>query len=155
MSTQVTGEDTLPSDNDGRCQGTNKQGKPCGARAMEGGYCYLHAHPKMAAQLGRAGGRQNRHAVDGVSIPLPALDSAPGVKAAIAHVIADVHAKRLHPRIATSVAPLFNTLLRALDTEEQEERLRRLEEKFKKLENEAGERFSARTVASAGSGSSG
>ena len=151
MSTQVTGEDTLPSDNDGRCQGTNKQRKPCGARAMEGGYCYLHAHPEMAAQLGRAGGRQNRHAVDGVFTPLPALDSVPGVTAAIAQTIVDVHAKRLSPRIATGVAPLFNILLRSLDTEEQEKRLKSLEEKIKKLQNEAGERFSAPTGASAGS----
>ena len=112
----------------------------------------MHANPEMAAELGRAGGRQNRHAVDGVSIPLPALDSASGVKEAIAHVIADVHAKRLHPRIATGVAPLFNTLLRALDTEEPEERLGRLEEKIKKLENEAGDRSSGRVAASAGPG---
>src|SRR5258708_1053494 len=66
-----------------------------------------------------------------------------------------VHAKRLPPRIATGVAPLFNTLLRSLDTEEQEKRLRSLEEKIKKLENEGGERFSGRKAASAGSGSTG
>ena len=145
-----TPKGTQASDNDGRCHGTNKQGQPCGARAMECGYCYLHAHPEMAAQLGRAGGKQNRHAVDGLSTPLPALDSVASVKAAIAHVIADVHAKRLPPRIATGVAPLFNILLRALDTEEQEERLRKLEEKINKLENEAGARSSGRVAASAG-----
>src|SRR5438046_1374711 len=94
------------------CRGTNKQGLPCRARAMESGYCYLHAHPEKAAELGRAGGRQNRHAVDGLSAPLPALDSVAGLTAAIAQMIVDVHAKRLHPRIATGVAPLFNTLLR-------------------------------------------
>ena len=121
---------------DGRCHGTNKQGEPCGARAMECGYCYLHAHPEMAAELGRVGGKQNRHAVDGLSTPLPALDSVASVKAAIAHVIADVHAKRLPPRIATGLSPLLNILLGALRTDEaeerQEQRLRRLEEKINK-----------------------
>src|SRR5438477_3278379 len=128
MSTPVVSAETQLPDSDGRCHGTNKQGQPCGARATVSGYCYMHTHPEKAAELGRAGGRQNRHAVDGLSTPLPALDSVPGVTAAIAQTIVDVHAKRLSPRIATGVAPLFNILLRSLDTEEQEKRLKSLEE---------------------------
>jgi len=107
----------------------------------------------MAAQLGRAGGRQNRHVVEGVTTPLSALDTSSGVMAAIAQVIIDVHAKRLPPRIATSVAPLLNTLLRALDTEEQDKRLRRLEEKLNILELATGERLPAGIVPPPGSGS--
>ena len=148
-----TPKGTQESDNDGRCHGMNKQGQPCGARATESGYCYLHAHPEMAAQLGRAGGRQNRHVVEGVTTPLSALDTSSGVMAAIAQVIIDVHAKRLPPRIATSVAPLLNTLLRALDTEEQDKRLRRLEEKLNILELATGERLQAGIVPPPGSGS--
>ena len=155
MSTPVVSAETQLPDSDGRCHGTNKQGQPCGARATVSGYCYMHTHPEKAAELGRAGGRQNRHAVDGLSTPLPALDSVPGVTAAIAQTIVDVHAKRLSPRIATGVAPLFNILLRSLDTEEQEKRLKSLGEKIKKLQNEAGDRFSAPTGASAGSSGAG
>jgi hypothetical protein len=136
MSTPVVSAETQLPDSDSRCHGTNKQGQPCGGRAMECGYCYLHAHPEMAAELGRAGGKQNRHAVDGLSTPLPALDSVANVKVAIAQVIADVHAKRLPPRIGTGLSPLFNILLGALRTDEAEERqdqrLRELEEKIKK-----------------------
>jgi len=152
MSTQ---ENSQSPDNGSRCKGTNKQGLPCGASAMEGGYCYLHTHPNMAAELGRAGGKQNRHAVDGLSTPLPALDSAASVIAAIAQTIVDVHSKRLPPRIATGIAPLFNILVRALDTEEQAKKMRSLEEKIKKLEDEAGQRFSGSTAALSGSGSTG
>ena len=148
-----TPKGTQESDNDGRCHAMNKQGQPCGARATESGYCYLHAYPEMAAQLGRAGGRQNRHVVEGVATLLSALDTSPGVMAAIAQVIVDVHAKRLPPRIATSVAPLLNTLLRALDTEEQDKRLRRLEEKLNILELATGERLPAGIVPPPGSGS--
>ena len=125
-------------------------------RRREGRIDRNRHHPgKNAALIGqhpfKTAFRQNRHAVDGLSTPLPALDSVPGVTAAIAQTIVDVHAKRLSPRIATGVAPLFNILLRSLDTEEQEKRLKSLEEKIKKLQNEAGERFSAPTGASAGS----
>src|SRR5438045_9779629 len=109
---------TQESDNDGRCHGMNKQGQPCGARAMECGYCYLHAHPEMAAELGRAGGKQNRHAVDGLSTPLPALDSVANVKVAIGQVIADVHAKRIPPRVGTGLPPLFNILFGAMGMDE-------------------------------------
>jgi hypothetical protein len=108
----------------------------------------------MAAQIGRPGGQQNRHAVDGVFTPLPALDSVSGVMAAIAQVSIELHAKRLPPRIAAGLATLFNIQLGALRDEaeeRQEEKLRRLEEKINKLaKKEAGEGVTASAAFSVG-----
>jgi hypothetical protein len=112
----------------------------------------------MAAELGRAGGRRNRHVVETACSPLPALDSVSGVKSALAQTIVDVHEKRLPPRTAAGLAPLFNTLLRTLDTEEQlqelKNKLKKLEERMDKQDKEVGEQFSAHAAA-AGSSSTG
>ncbi len=115
------------------CKATNKRGQPCGARATESGYCYLHAHPEMAAQLGRAGGRGNRHVSERNPIPLPSLDSITGVANANAQMIGDLYAGRLPAKIATALAPLLTLQLRALGAEEQEEKFWKLEEEIKKL----------------------
>jgi len=46
---------------DSRCKAKAKSGKPCGAAATAGGLCF-HANPDKASELGRIGGRKNRHA---------------------------------------------------------------------------------------------
>jgi len=129
-------------DKDNSCKATNKRGRPCGARATESGYCYLHAHPEMAARLGREGGRGNRHVSERNTTPLPPLDSITGVANANAQMIGDLYAGRLEPKIATALAPLLTLQLRALGAEEQEEKFVKLEQQIKKL-NEKIKRRSA------------
>jgi hypothetical protein len=45
------------------CKAKTKAGTPCRARAIEKGLCFFHAHPEKAAELGRDGGRKNRHRI--------------------------------------------------------------------------------------------
>ena len=116
------------SDDIRRCKATNKQGQPCRAAAGESDYCYFHANPGVAAQVGRMGGRQNRHVVEGHATPLPPLDSISGVQGAIAQMIVDVHARRLPPRMAAGLAPLFSVLFRTFGPGDLEARLKKLEE---------------------------
>ncbi len=127
-----------------RCGGKTKQGNPCAAAATDSGYCYFHTNPEMAARLGQAGGRKNRHVVSDAPRPLPQIDSISAVKVAVAQMIDDVYAKRLHPRTAAGLAPLFNTMLRLLSAEETERRVKELEKQVEELTGSA--------VASQGSG---
>ena len=110
-------------------QGNNKNGEPCGAAATPNGYCHFHSDPEAASRAGRQGGRQNRHFVDSTARPLPPLDSGTGVRSAIASIIEDVYAGRGNAKRAILLAPLFNTLLRALGSAELEERVKKLESK--------------------------
>jgi uncharacterized protein DUF5763 len=57
-----------------RCKAKTKSGKPCRAAATAGGLCYFHANPDKASELGRIGGRSNRHSASEAADPLPALD---------------------------------------------------------------------------------
>lgn len=109
------------------CKSKNKRGEPCGAPATETGYCHLHSDPERASQLGREGGRKNRHVFETDARPLPALDTMAGVRNALAVMIEDVHAKRVNPKTAAGLAPLFNSLMRALEPEETEQRLKKME----------------------------
>ena len=43
-----------------QCHAKTKKGAFCKAPAMAGGLCFFHANPKLARELGRAGGRRNR-----------------------------------------------------------------------------------------------
>jgi hypothetical protein len=70
---------------------------------------------------------------EGATQSLPALDTVTGVKDAIAQMIVDVHANRLHPRTAAGIAPLLNALLRALGAADLEQRIKQLEKSIEEL----------------------
>jgi hypothetical protein len=115
---------------DVHCRARTKAGKPCRAAATAGGLCFFHANPNKASELGRIGGRSNRHAAAESSDPLPISDNAIAVRNAVARLIADVCARRLHPRIAAGLAPLMNLQLRAIETTNIEQRLTKLEKRL-------------------------
>jgi hypothetical protein len=118
---------------DSRCRGTTKAGKPCQAAATEGGLCFFHANPRKAAELGRLGGKKNRRTAYRDLEPLPPLESANAVREAVARLIADVYAGRLHPRTAAGLAPLMNLQLRAIEQTSLQDRLAKLEHLVGKL----------------------
>ncbi|MGD0506349.1 MAG: hypothetical protein ABSA27_01025 [Terriglobales bacterium] len=120
-----------------RCKALAKTGKPCRAAATAGGLCFFHANPNKASELGRIGGRSNRHAGGESADLLPTLDNAMAVRDTVARLIADVYAGRIHPRIATGLAPLLNLQLRAIETSDLERRIAKVE----KLSAEAEDRL--------------
>src|SRR5216684_3776365 len=121
------------SDDNNCCSGKTKHGKPCRAAAMERGLCYLHTNPGRAAELGRIGGRKNRHVVNEVLRPLPAMDSNAGVRAAAEQMLADMYSGRLQPKKAAGLAALMNTLLRALGTTDIEQKFKQIEARLDEL----------------------
>ena len=123
------------SDQNNCCRGNTKQGRPCRAAATESGYCFFHTSPGLAAELGRAGGRKNRHVIDETLPPLPAMDTVTGVRGALGLMIADVYGNRLDPKKAAGLAPLLNTLLRALGTEDIEHKFKQMEARLNELSN--------------------
>jgi len=115
-------------DLDSRCKARAKSGKPCRAAATPGGLCFFHSNPQKASELGRIGGRTNRHAAAGENVdPLPTLDNAMAVRDTVARLIADVYAGKLQPRIAAALGPLLNLQMRAIETTDLERRLAKLE----------------------------
>jgi hypothetical protein len=116
-----------------RCKGRTKAGKPCRAAATEGGLCFFHANPNKASELGRIGGRSNRHAAAGGGDPLPTLDNAVAIRDTVARLIADVIASKVHPRVASGLAPLMNLQLRAIETANLELRVEKLEKLLAQL----------------------
>jgi hypothetical protein len=58
------------------------------------------------------------------------LDNPLAVRDAIARLIADVYAGKVHPRIGAGLAPLLNLRLRAIESTELERRLAKLEKKL-------------------------
>jgi hypothetical protein len=80
-----------------RCKAKTKSGKPCRAAATAGGLCFFHANPDKASELGRIGGRSNRHAAAENTDPLPTLDNAIAVRDTVARLIEDLYAGKIHP----------------------------------------------------------
>jgi hypothetical protein len=118
-----------------RCKARAKSGKPCRAAATAGGLCFFHANPSKASELGRIGGRSKRPSGLQTGDPLPKLETAIAVRDAVAQLIADVYAGRLHPRIASGLAPLLNLQLRAIETTDIERRVAKVEKLLAKTEN--------------------
>src|SRR5690242_8419743 len=69
------------------CKAIAKNGKPCRAAATASGLCFFHANPDKASELGRLGGSNKRSAVSENLEPLPALNSAHGIRDAVAQAI--------------------------------------------------------------------
>jgi len=112
---------------DSRCKAQTKSGKRCQAAATAGGLCFFHANPNKASELGRIGGRSKRLSATESADPLPKLDNAIAVRDAVAQLIADAYAGKLHPRVAACLAPLMNLQLRAIETTDLEWRVAKLE----------------------------
>jgi hypothetical protein len=97
---------------DSRCKGVTKRGEPCRAAATAGGLCFFHANPSKASELGRIGGRKNRHVVADMIDPLPVVVNEFSVRDIVARLVADVSAGKVHPKMAASLAQLLNLQLR-------------------------------------------
>lgn len=98
-----------------RCKAVAKSGKPCRAAATAGGLCFFHANPNKASELGRIGGKSNRHATTGGADPLPKLENAVAVCDALGQLIADVQAGKISPKVAAALAQLLSLQLRAFE----------------------------------------
>lgn len=110
-----------------KCRGRTKKGKPCRAAATAGGLCYFHA-PNKASELGRIGGSSKRTFTLGLASPLLKLDKVLAVQDAVEQLISDVYAGKLHPRVASGLAPLLNLQLRLLEATDLERRIATIEE---------------------------
>ena len=126
-----------------RCKAQTKAGKPCRAAATGGGLCFFHANPNKASELGRIGGRKNRHTAPNGD-PLPTLDSAIAVQDAVNRLICDVYSSKLDPKNASVLASLFTLQLRAIGTADLERRVAELERRLTEVmsrqsENGGGE----------------
>lgn len=114
----------------GQQEQTSLQGQGEGqAAATAGGLCFFHANPDKAAELGRIGGRKNRHGAGDNADPLPTLDTVQAVRDMVSRLVADVYAGKLNPRIAAGLAPLLNLQMRAIETSDMERRIADLEKR--------------------------
>jgi hypothetical protein len=109
------------------CTAKTKSGAPCQARATATGKCALHSDPNRAAELARKGRNKRYGAAEVPDTPLQIPQSAAEVKDALAKVLAEVYCGKLDPKVATSMAYIGNTLLRAIETSDLEQRLAALE----------------------------
>jgi Stress-induced bacterial acidophilic repeat motif len=80
-----------------------------------GTYCALHSDPKKAAELGRKGGRANRHTCEAPSQEVVPPESVGDVKRMLAQTMANVLAGKIDPKLGTTVAYMGIALLRAYE----------------------------------------
>jgi general stress protein YciG len=128
-----------------RCKATTKQGEQCRAAATGGGLCFFHANPNKASELGRKGGMSNRHVANLAVDPLPAMATIGDYKEVIARLIADVHAGKVDPKVASALAPLLNLQLRAISDSDLAQRCERLEKLLTDGKGQSGVNFGTST----------
>ena len=110
-----------------QCKARTKAGVPCRAPAVEGGFCFCHAHPEKMAELGRQGGMKNRRwkldEGDHTNRPLKTMGE---VGELLEETINRVRQGPFDLRAANAIGFLAGVLLKALD-QRIEERLAHLE----------------------------
>jgi hypothetical protein len=111
-----------------RCKARTKAGNKCDAPVVERGLCFFHAHPEKLAELGRQGGKKNRHGQLGASdISHRPLRSVSDVRALLEETINQVRQGKLDLRSANALGFLAGILLKALEKGRIEDRLAHLE----------------------------
>ena len=111
------------------CKSKARDGRACRAAATDGGLCFFHANPKKASELGRIGGRKNRHHATSNDLPpLPAIQNVVALRNAVAQLVDAIYSGRLNPKIGVGLAPLLNLQLRAIESSDLEERIAKLEQ---------------------------
>jgi hypothetical protein len=119
-----------------KCSARTKQGNDCRAAAVAGtAFCALHGDPERAAELGRMGGRRNRHYVDTEPVTITPPSTPEDVKNLLAQAMADVLAKKLDPRVASTITYMSGSLLKAFESTDLEQRMARIEEKQRAKED--------------------
>jgi hypothetical protein len=89
----------------GKCRAATKAGRQCAAPVIRGAvYCALHSDPKKAAELGRKGGKANRHTFETPSQEVEPPESVGDVKRMLAQTMANVLAGKIDPKLGTTVA---------------------------------------------------
>ena len=117
-----------PKTNHLACKSKTRDGKACRAAATDGGLCFFHANPKKASELGRIGGRKNRHVTSNNELPsLPPIQNVAALRNAVAQLVDAIYSGKLNPKIGVGLAPLLNLQLRAIESSDLEERIARLE----------------------------
>jgi len=96
--------------------------------------CFFHANPNKASELGRIGGRSKHNSAAEDGDPLPTVDNAVAVRNVVARLIAEIHAGKVHPRVAAGLAPLLNLQLRAIETADLELRIVKVEKTLAEME---------------------
>ena len=112
-----------------RCKATTSSGGRCKAKPHKDGLCFFHSDPKKAAELGRKGGRRNRHTYKTPLQPVAVPESAGDVKRILAETMADIRGGRMDPKLGSTLGYLGMGLLRAFEVADFEQRLERLEER--------------------------
>src|SRR5438874_12118278 len=91
----------------------------------------FHANPQRAAELGRLGGRKNRHYPDSLEpAPTNPPKSADDVRSLLAETMASVHARRLDHKVGIVLASLGKALLEAIEVADLEGRVKALEKRI-------------------------
>ena len=120
-----------------QCKATTSSGARCKAKPHKCGLCFFHSDPKKAAELGRKGGRRNRHTYEAAPEHVAVPESAGDVKRMLAETMADIRAGRMDPKLGSTLGYLGTALLRAFEVADFEERLEKLEHK-NELEEQTG-----------------
>jgi general stress protein YciG len=100
-----------------QCKATTSSGERCKAKPHKDNLCFFHSDPKKAAEVGRKGGKANRHTFETPLQEVVAPESVGDVKRMLAQTMANVIAGKTDPKLGTTVAYMAVALLRAYEAE--------------------------------------
>ena len=110
------------------CKANTNAGERCRAIAVKDGLCTLHADPALAAEMGRKSGKARRSkGWSDQQQELAPPQTADEVRTALGQFISDVRARRLDPKVASTLGYLANVLLKSIEVSDVEGRLAALE----------------------------
>jgi len=118
-----------------RCKATTKNGAPCKAAPMAGGFCFLHGNPNKASELARIGGRKNRRERHPSPYALPKLDGLGSVLERIQYIFDEAMAGSMRPAVANVLLKVTDLQARVLEKTRFEQQIAELQKQVNTLKS--------------------
>lgn len=111
------------------CKAITKNGTTCKAAPMASGFCFLHANPHKASELGRIGGKQNRRDRRPSGYALPKLDGLGSASERLQRIFEESMAGSMRPAVANILMKVTDLQTRVWEKIRLEQQIAELQEK--------------------------
>lgn len=114
-----------------KCKGIKSNGKKCNTNAMDNGYCYFH-NPDITEEQKKAtvskGGKANKIIEINENYPVQKFNNIKDVSIFLGLLINETMAGKMDIRLATGLTYISNSLLKALELSDLQNRVDNVEE---------------------------
>jgi hypothetical protein len=117
------------------CKALTKNGLPCRAAPMPSGFCFFHAYPSKALELGRIGGRKNRRTKNQIENKISALGTVDSPSDRLESLFQALRHHEINPQQANVLMRITHEQILARETTVRDEEIAGLRRELEEIKS--------------------